>query len=46
MLDLNELGKHICVGRIAGLLDVSKRTIYRHINDELKQEIKILNEEI
>jgi hypothetical protein len=25
---------------------VSKRTIYRHINDELKQEIKILNEEI
>ena len=46
MLDLNDLGKHICIGRIAGLLDVSKRTIYRHINDELKQEIKILNEEI
>ena len=46
MLDLNELGKHICIGKIAGLLDVSKRTIYRHINDELKQEIKILNEEI
>jgi len=46
MLDLNDLGKHICIGRIAGLLSVSKRTIYRHINDELKQEIKILNEEI
>jgi DNA-binding transcriptional ArsR family regulator len=46
MLDLNDLGKHICIGRIAGLLNVSKRTIYRHINDELKQEIKILNEEI
>ena len=46
MLDINELGKHICIGRIAGLLDVSSRTIYRHINDELKQEIKILNEEI
>lgn len=46
MLDLNDLGKHICISRIAGLLNVSKRTIYRHINDELKQEIKILNEEI
>ena len=46
MLDLNELGKHICINRIAGLLNVSSRTIYRHINDELKQEIKILNEEI
>ena len=46
MLDLNELGKNICIDRIAGLLDVSKRTIYRHISDELKQEIKILNEEI
>ena len=46
MLDLNDFGKHICINRIAGLLNVSKRTIYRHINDELKQEIKILNEEI
>ena len=46
MLDLNDFGKHICIGRIAGLLNVSKRTIYRRINDELKQEIKILNEEI
>ena len=46
MLDLNELGKNICIDRIASLLDVSKRTIYRHISDELKQEIKILNEEI
>ena len=46
MLDLNELGKHVCIEKIACLLDVSKRTIYRHINDELKQEIKILNEEI
>ena len=46
MLDLNDLGKHICISRIAGLLDVSKRTIYRHISDELKLEIKILNEEI
>lgn len=46
MLDINDFGKHICISRIAGLLNVSKRTIYRHINDELKQEIKILNEEI
>tara|TARA_B100001093_G_scaffold518129_1_gene601933 strand:+ start:761 stop:1375 length:615 start_codon:yes stop_codon:yes gene_type:complete len=46
MLDLNEYGQKITVGRIAGLLDCSARTIYRHINDELKKEIKILNEEI
>ena len=46
MLDLNELGNKICINKIAKLLDVSKRTIYRHISDELKLEIKILNEEI
>ena len=46
MLDINELGKKICINRIAGLLDVSKRTIYRHISDALKLEIKTLNEEI
>ena len=46
MLDINELGKKICIDRIAGLLDVSKRTIYRHISDALKLEIKTLNEEI
>ena len=46
MLDLNELGKKITIGRIAGLLNCSTRTIYRKLNKELKQEIKTLNEEI
>lgn len=46
MLDLNDFGKKITIGRIAGLLDCSTRTIYRKLNKELKQEIKILNEEI
>tara|TARA_R100000742_G_C4268900_1_gene87322 strand:+ start:443 stop:1063 length:621 start_codon:yes stop_codon:yes gene_type:complete len=46
MLDLNDLGKKITIGRIAGLLNCSTRTIYRHMCDELKQEKQRLNEEI
>ena len=46
MLDLNDLGKKITIGRIAGLLNCSTRTIHRHMCDTLKQEKKILNEEI
>jgi len=46
MLDLNEYGKKITWGRVAGLLNCSTRTIQRNINDALKQEKQILNEEI
>ena len=46
MLDLNDMGKKITIGRIAGLLDCSTRTIHRHMCDTLKQEKQILNEEI
>ena len=46
MLDLNDMGKKITWGRIAGLLNCSTRTIQRNINDALKKEKAILNEEI
>jgi hypothetical protein len=46
MLDLNEFGKPITNGRLAGLLDCSIRTIQRHMCVDLKREKEILNEEI
>ena len=46
MLDLNDMGKKITIGRIAGLLDCSTRTIHRHMCDTLKQEKQILNEKV
>jgi len=46
MLDMNELGKKITWGRIAGLLNCSVRTIYRNLDNQLKREKQILNEEI
>ena len=46
MLDLHELGKKITIGRIAGLLDCSTRTIYRNIPVELKKEKELLNQQL
>ena len=46
MLDLNDIGKKITIGRIAGLLDCSTRTIHRHMCDTLKREKQILNEKV
>jgi len=46
MLYLNDFGKPITNGRLAGLLDCSVRTIQRHMCANLKQEKEILNEEI
>jgi hypothetical protein len=43
---MNEFGKKITWGRVAGLLDCSVRTIYRNLDDQLKQEKQILNEEL
>jgi len=43
MLDLNDMGKKITIGRIAGLLDCSSRTIHRNMSTELKKEKDILN---
>ena len=46
MLDLNDWGKKITIGRVAGLLNCSTRTIHRHMCDTLKQEKQILNEKV
>jgi hypothetical protein len=46
MLDLNDLGKKITWGKVAGLLNCSTRTIYRNLCGDLKREKQILNEEV
>ena len=46
MLDINDSGAKISIQYLANLLSCSKRTIYRNISNQLKNEIKILNEEI
>jgi len=44
MLDLHDTGKKITIGRLAGLLDCSTRTIYRNMGNELKKEKELLNQ--
>jgi len=46
MLDINDANEKITIEKLAKLLNVTKRTIYRHMCDTLKQEKKILNEEL
>ena len=46
MLDLNDMGKKITIGRIAGLLDCSTRTIHRNMPAELKKEKELLNQQL
>ena len=46
MLDLHDMGKKITIGRIAGLLDCSTRTIHRSMPEELKREKELLNQQL
>ena len=46
MLDLHDMGKKITIGRIAGLLDCSMRTIHRSMPKELKKEKELLNQQL
>ena len=46
MIDMNDMGKKITIGRIAGLLDCSSRTIHRHMCAELKKEKELLNQQL
>jgi len=46
MIDLNDAGKKITIGRIAELLDCSTRTIHRNIGEELKREKELLNKQL
>ena len=46
MIDLNDMGKNITIGRIAGLLNCSTRTIHRNMCTELKREKELLNKQL
>ena len=46
MIDLNDMSKKITIGRIAGLLDCSARTIHRNMCAELKREKELLNQQL
>ena len=46
MIDLNDMSKKITIGRIAGLLDCSSRTIHRNMCEELKREKELLNKQL
>ena len=46
MLDINDWGKKITIGRIAGLLDCSTRTIHRNMDTALRREVKLLNKQL
>ena len=46
MIDLNDLGKKITIGKIAGLLECSSRTIHRNMCTELKREKELLNKQL
>ena len=46
MIDVNDMGKKITIGRIAGLLDCSSRTIHRNMCEQLKREKELLNQQI
>ena len=46
MIDMHDMGKKITIGRIAGLLDVSSRTVYRVMCDDLPREKELLNIEL
>jgi len=46
MIDLNDDGKRITIGRLAELLDCSSRTIHRNMSQDLKNEKDLLNEKV
>jgi hypothetical protein len=46
MLDINELGNKITWSKVASILNCSTRTVHRNLNDSLKNEKILLNEEI
>ena len=46
MIDLNDMGKKITIGRVASLLDCSSRTIHRNMCAELKREKELLNKQL
>jgi hypothetical protein len=46
MIDLHDMGKKITIGRVAGLLNCSSRTIHRNMCETLKREKELLNKQL
>ena len=46
ILSINDDGENITIGRVAGLLSCSTRTIHRNMCHELRKEIKLLNKQL
>ena len=46
MIDLHDNDQKITIGRVSELLDVSSRTVHRHMCEELKREKELLNREL
>jgi len=46
MIDINDTGQKITIRRISELLNVSNRTIHRHMCQDLKREKELLNQQI
>ena len=46
MIDMHDMAKKITIGRIAGLLDCSSRTVHRHMCQDLKREKELLNQQL
>ena len=46
MIDLHDNDQRITIERISVLLDVSSRTIHRHMCEELKREKELLNQQL
>ena len=46
VIGYSDWGKKITIGRIAGLLDCSSRTIHRNMCTQLKREKELLNKQL
>jgi len=46
MLQLHDDNKKITIKRVSELLNVSNRTVYRHMGQELKKEKELLNQQL
>jgi len=46
MIDIHDLGQKITIKRVSDALNVSSRTIYRYMCEDLKREKELLNKEI
>ena len=46
MIDIHDLGQKITIKRVSDALNVSSRTVYRYMCEDLKREKELLNKEL